>query len=137
MQPLTRTLKLIHGKAILSQTLNATTPGQYPEARTTVAAKTEATTTGKWIHCPKKLAAPTRMGTTHVVSILTHRGDTTPITSVRERTPAAISNITCITSVSEHTAVFIALITSVMEGLPKYCHRLTWNYSHSQPSRCS
>ena len=60
---------------------------------------------GKQIHCPRKLAAPTRMGATHMVSILTHGGDTTPITSTMEGTPAGISNI--------------VHITSVIEGLPR------------------
>ena len=44
---------------------------------------------GKQIHRSRKLAAPTRMGATRAVSILTHRGDTTPITSVMEGTPAS------------------------------------------------
>ena len=112
-------MKLIHGRAIPSRTLNATIPGQYPEARTSVAAPTEATTGGKRIHCSRKLAAPTRMGTTHTVSILTRGGDTTPITSVREGTPAGISNIARITSVSMHTSLVITLITSVIEGLSR------------------
>ena len=87
MQPLTRTLRLIHRRAVPNQTLNSTTLGQYPEARTTVAAQTEATTMGKRIgkrsHCPRKHAAPTTMGTTYAVSILgvlTRGGNTTPIT---------------------------------------------------------
>ena len=51
-----------------------------------------------------------------MVSILTRGGDTIPITSVREGTPAGISNIARITSVSGHTPLVIALITSVIEG---------------------
>ena len=89
------------------------------------------------------------MGATHAVSILTHRGDTTPITSMMEGTPAGISNIARITSMSGHTPVVIALITSMIEGLPrgssiappplpsKYHNRLTRKHSHSQPSHRS
>ena len=82
---------------------------QYWEARTTVAAQKEATTMGKQmgkqIHCPRKLAGPTRMGTMHMVStlgILTRNGNTPPITSMMESMPASISNIACIISVSRH-----------------------------------
>ena len=119
MQPLIKTLRLIHRRVAPSQTPNSTTLGQYLEARTTVEAQTEAMMRGKRIHCPRKLAAPTRMGATHAVSILTHGGDTTPITSVMEVMPAGISNITRITSVRRHTPVVIALITSMIESLPR------------------
>ena len=108
--------------AALSQAPNPTTPGQDTEARITVAAQMEATTMGKRAHRPMKPTAPTRMGTTHGVGIrgtLTHEGNTTPITSVKEVMPAGISSIARITSVSGHTLVLITLITSVIEGLPR------------------
>ena len=86
----------------------------------------------KWIHCPRKLAASMRMGTTHVVSILTHGSNTTPITSMTEGMPADISNIACTTSMSRHTPVAIPLITSMIEGLTrgsKIAHPLAFDAS--------
>ena len=94
MQPLTRTLKLIHRKVDLSQTPNPTTrtvSRSQDNSSSSDRSNDEEQAKGEVNSSSKEACGSKRKGTTHTVGILgilTCGGNTTPITSVRECMPA-------------------------------------------------